>query len=281
MEGTANARAEQPREDHSYWCVYVGEKARDNFDIARKQGIWVAKEKDFFRGLHVGDRVLFVHYLTSDQDPSPRGFPRVGTTAELSGLARSVVETEVTSEPFKASDRIWPDDAYPYRFRFREINAADHVKFNDHSYPVAVVDAVRKSCGNRARPFLADGLTVEVPPTRRDDDQAENVTPRLDLAAVHARFAAALRASHVSFGPRHEDVVRAFVASLATKPLGNLCTGPAQGRMRENGHYRRHQETSTTREVPQFDSESSAPEYPRGVVFGRISLTGRTAPPQA
>ena len=45
------------------------------------------------------------------------------------------------------------------------------------------------------------------------------VTPRKDLQAVHASFAASLAASHISFGLRHEDVTRTFIASLATKPF--------------------------------------------------------------
>lgn len=43
--------------------------------------------------------------------------------------------------------------------------------------------------------------------------------PRPDLAAVVQSFAAALRLGGISFGPRHEETVRAFVASLATKPF--------------------------------------------------------------
>lgn len=38
-----------------------------------------------------------------------------------------------------------------------------------------------------------------------------------DLALVHASFSAALKESNISFGLQHEDLVRAFVASLATK----------------------------------------------------------------
>lgn len=41
--------------------------------------------------------------------------------------------------------------------------------------------------------------------------------PRLDLAAVVHSFSAALRVSGVVFGDRHDEIVRSFVASLATK----------------------------------------------------------------
>ena len=42
-------------------------------------------------------------------------------------------------------------------------------------------------------------------------------TPRPDLAAICQQFSEVLRASHISFGPGHDEVVRSFVASLATK----------------------------------------------------------------
>lgn len=38
-----------------------------------------------------------------------------------------------------------------------------------------------------------------------------------DLATIHAAFSKALRASNISFGSRHDEVVRSFLASLATK----------------------------------------------------------------
>ena len=63
--------------------------------------------------------------------------------------------------------------------------------------------------------------------------------------------------------------------------LGKLCTGPGKRRLGENGPRHRHQEISTTRELPQFDSESRALESSRGAGLGRISLTGRTSPLQA
>lgn len=43
--------------------------------------------------------------------------------------------------------------------------------------------------------------------------------PIRDLAAITAQFSAALQASHIHFGPRHEERVRAFIAALATKRL--------------------------------------------------------------
>jgi hypothetical protein len=45
---------------------------------------------------------------------------------------------------------------------------------------------------------------------------------RRDLRAVVDEFAAALRQSHVSFGSRHNEMVRSFVASMATKRFAIL-----------------------------------------------------------
>ena len=43
------------------------------------------------------------------------------------------------------------------------------------------------------------------------------VIPTFDLREIHASFSDRLRQSHISFGQRHAEVTRAFVASLATK----------------------------------------------------------------
>lgn len=43
--------------------------------------------------------------------------------------------------------------------------------------------------------------------------------PILDLAQVVGEFASALRTSNISFGTRHEEVTRTFIASLTTKPF--------------------------------------------------------------
>jgi hypothetical protein len=56
----------------------------------------------------------------------------------------------------------------------------------------------------------------------RDGGGPVGPLPRLDLSAVTKEFAAALLASNVSFGNRHEEVVRSFMASLATKRFAIL-----------------------------------------------------------
>ena len=51
------------------------------------------------------------------------------------------------------------------------------------------------------------------------EDDAHSAVPIADLSAVMQRFAQALRDCNLSFGARHEQLVRAFVASLASKPF--------------------------------------------------------------
>jgi hypothetical protein len=50
----------------------------------------------------------------------------------------------------------------------------------------------------------------------------ERVEPILDLSAVVTEFGDALAASHIHFGQKHEERVRAFIAALATKRLAIL-----------------------------------------------------------
>ncbi len=70
---------------------------------------------------------------------------------------------------------------------------------------------------------LARKLEVEPSPEdsialpREVSDAEHAVAPTLDLRAIHADFASALRESHLSFGMDHDDFVRTFLASLATK----------------------------------------------------------------
>lgn len=53
----------------------------------------------------------------------------------------------------------------------------------------------------------------------RAEDTPEDlsVSPRLDFAAIHRDFSRALREAHLSLGADHDEVVRTFLVSLATK----------------------------------------------------------------
>lgn|GEM_PF-1439623 len=68
-------------------------------------------------------------------------------------------------------------------------------------------------------------LTAVITPSDKETyDEVVNSTapktePRADLAAITRDFSMALRLSGIQFGTRHDEVVRAFVAALATKRL--------------------------------------------------------------
>lgn len=53
-------------------------------------------------------------------------------------------------------------------------------------------------------------------------DNPTEPQPLPTLAAVVSRIGAALKESHLDYGPRHDDLVRAFVTALATKRLAIL-----------------------------------------------------------
>lgn len=59
------------------WAIYVGHGAADNFELGRSRGTWGASAKGKFEGIKKDDSLLFLHALTSDASPVPKGFPRV------------------------------------------------------------------------------------------------------------------------------------------------------------------------------------------------------------
>jgi 5-methylcytosine-specific restriction protein B len=91
----------------------------------------------------------------------------------------------------------------------------EHVGLSDQ--PIAsFAEAIRDSFNAHAKPFKVSGGVQMAPPVSQG---GSDVVPRRDLAAIHSDFSAALRQSRVSFGRKHDDIVRAFIAALATKRL--------------------------------------------------------------
>jgi hypothetical protein len=145
------------------WCVYVGRGAAGNLEIARSTGTWGADAENKFEGVKQGDSLLFVHDLTSDASPPPRGFPRV-RLADFRGTAKLLVWGTVSTEVFEDHSPRWPDDSYPHRFRFEETNESRDVAFNTETFPQNVVDAARRSTLAQGRPILATGVGEDVQP---------------------------------------------------------------------------------------------------------------------
>lgn len=66
--------------------------------------------------------------------------------------------------------------------------------------------------------------TLIAPSTQAEYDEVANSTapkmePRADLTAVTRNFSATLQLSGIQFGARHDEIVRSFIAALATKRL--------------------------------------------------------------
>ena len=76
---------------------------------------------------------------------------------------------------------------------------------------LAILDEAYQRIGGRSILGAAPASPVPQPASSRPVVK--------DLKETSDRFAAALLASHVSFGERHEEIARSFLASLATKPF--------------------------------------------------------------
>ena len=75
-----------------------------------------------------------MHDLTSDATPPPKGFPRV-PLEDFRGTAKLLVRGAITTEVFEDDTPRWPDDKYPFRFRFEEADEDHGVPFNDEAFP--------------------------------------------------------------------------------------------------------------------------------------------------
>jgi hypothetical protein len=148
----------------STWCIYVSHGAAENFSIARDKQIWGTDQKNKFEGIEKGDSLLFVHDLTSDLVPPPKGFPRV-KLPKFRGRAKLLMKGTVTSGPFQDSSKIWPDKPYPHRFRFEETEVRQDDEFNEKAYPSGIVDAVRRSAISQGRPIRTNE-EVDLPPNK-------------------------------------------------------------------------------------------------------------------
>ncbi|PLS82253.1 MAG: hypothetical protein CYG60_24860, partial [Actinobacteria bacterium] len=140
----------------STWCIYVPHSAAENFAIARNEQIWGTDQEHRFGGIEEGDSLLFVHDLSSDVAPPPKGFPCVGLE-KFRGKAKWLLKGTATSSVFQDTSPIWPDKTYPYRFRFEETEALQDANFNAEEYAPEVADAVRRSACSQGRPVLARG----------------------------------------------------------------------------------------------------------------------------
>lgn len=118
---------------------------------------------------------------------------------------------------------------YRYLGRFRVEEVIEEEQPDKHGQPRRVYVFRMRRAGKPTSVSEVDlpppGNEVgETPQQTTGTQQAQGTrrpepTPRPDLAAIAIEFAAALRQSHVVFGAHHDQLVRAFVAALATRPF--------------------------------------------------------------
>jgi hypothetical protein len=118
-----------------------------NFGIALQQGVWGAKRRASLSGVEEGDRVWFLHDISSLTSPAPSGFPRVGSLEDLvpARLGRLVEATATSGTRFER-DRVWADDAYPYRFHFTVTSDEPNVELRQGGhFNASTLDAFRQA----------------------------------------------------------------------------------------------------------------------------------------
>jgi hypothetical protein len=127
------------------WCIYVESGASKNFAIARSEKLWGVDQARRFqhkdnstgvvREIEVGDSIIFVHGISANSRPPPKGWPRIGAEEfERSvGRAKVVVNAKATTGVFEDRTRaVWAGPkAYPYRFGFREVQELSDVDVRD------------------------------------------------------------------------------------------------------------------------------------------------------
>jgi hypothetical protein len=167
------------------WTIYVSNSARKNFDIGLEEGVWGAKA-DSFKKADVGDYVVFVFALSwAGEGTRPKGYPRLreDDLENFNGKTKRVVIARINYSYVDDKTTVWPDDIYPYRFKFefiRELqpNLSFGLSYCDSNF----VGAVRKS-------LLSKGVISSVEIDSIDDlylnsttSKEEQNTLRLNLA---------------------------------------------------------------------------------------------------
>lgn len=105
------------------------------------------------------------------------------------------------------------DNRYTYLGRFKVENVLQESQLDKAGRPrQAYVFQMRRLETSPIPAIWEPAPTAEAIPA-----PAADVLP--DLTAICDAFGNALKESHLSFGPRHDQVVRSFVVSLATKPF--------------------------------------------------------------
>ncbi|TMX64591.1 HNH endonuclease [Vibrio rotiferianus] len=142
------------------WVVYVAEATTKNLKIGLQKGVW--GHKTIFSTVNTdkvkkGDTLYFVHHLTllkDDDGKSVPGFPRVGAE-HYNGAIATLIKAKITSDFYIDDSPVWPDDIYPNRYTFEEVETYNNIPFGEEFFSHEFVESVQKST-------LRKGLAIEV-----------------------------------------------------------------------------------------------------------------------
>nr|PZN42472.1 MAG: hypothetical protein DIU70_05105 [Bacillota bacterium] len=93
---------------------------------------------------------------------------------------------------------------YTYLGRFKVVDVRQESQPDQTGHTRQVYVFQMQPLADKPLPILHQAIAAQAAP---------------DLAAICQAFGTALKESHLAFGPRHDQVVRSFVVSLATKPF--------------------------------------------------------------
>ncbi|MCY3606804.1 MAG: hypothetical protein OXG57_00025, partial [Acidimicrobiaceae bacterium] len=201
------------------WVVYIGGSSLPNLNFSLPRGRWGwKKHHPDYDLLEPGDTMLFAAGYT---DGSPR---KKSEEFRRHGVSRVIV-CQTASGVYQDSTPYWPDEdeavSYPYRVDLigvEEQPAAQLVEL-DERFRGPVAEAIRMSASIQGRAELVE-VMASAPKQQRT------------LKEVVDAFIDATSASGLSFGTRHETVIRSFVTALATKPFVILTGLSGSGKTR-------------------------------------------------
>jgi hypothetical protein len=206
-------------------CVYVGEAGQRNLQVGLESRTWGFKnDHPDYASVRPGDWVVIAAGYSG-------GSPRVNLDEWKRHGIRRVILGRVTRAPYLDGTPLWPDErsgqaSYPHRFGFEVVSNSTDVVMSDDDPTLAsdVADAIRRSAINAGVGVVVDASGALF---HEDDSPAS-----LDLSQVCTHFADALTEANLNFGTRHQDFVRGFVVSLATKGLVLLTGLSGSGKTR-------------------------------------------------
>ncbi len=144
---------------NNYWVVYVGERAKQNFNIGFDNGVW--GHKVIFKNVKTkdikeGDVIYFIQHLQKLKgalgNNAKNGFPRV-PIEELFGVIKSISKCEVTSNYYESNNTVWSDDIYPHRYNFKVLTQDYNANFGLEFFERTFVSAVRESLLTKGSPI--------------------------------------------------------------------------------------------------------------------------------